>query len=128
MKRKISIILSLILLASTTGFGINEHYCNDKLVDIFLLPHSGKCCNSTMPVQDDSCQNVPVEFLSGGLLEFTWAKIDLKVSIQEFLLPESFLLRLSGIEGSILKFSVKTFSFPPIDKTKIYLQVESFLN
>jgi hypothetical protein len=128
MKRKISIILSLILLVSTTGFGLSEHYCKDKLVDIFLLPHFGKCCNSTMPEQDDSCQNVPVEFLSDGPLEFTWVKINLNTSLQEFLVPESFLLRLSGIEGSVLKFSVNKFPSPPLDKTKIYLRLESFLN
>jgi len=55
MRRKISILLLLILLVSVSGLTLDRHYCNGQLVDVFLYPHLGDKCDSTMPMTAGSC-------------------------------------------------------------------------
>lgn len=126
MKRKISILLSFILLISSSGFTLNKHYCNGELVNIFLLPHFGKCCDSNMPMDDDSCEDEFVGFFSDGPIELIAPKIVLKHSVQWMHLPKNILL----IVDHCLDLKTRKVAFvpPPVNNIKIYLRVEAFLN
>ena len=48
MIRKIShIILSFVLLLTTTGLTITEHYCGNRLVSVNVLSEPDKCCDNS---------------------------------------------------------------------------------
>lgn len=40
-----NIVLSLVLLASFTGFSINMHFCHEKLYDLAILSEAHSCCD-----------------------------------------------------------------------------------
>lgn len=44
-KRATHIIISVFLIAVTTGITINLHYCNDRLYSFRLYAQAGDCCD-----------------------------------------------------------------------------------
>ena len=53
MIRKAShIILSIIILLTTAGLAITEHYCGNRLVSVNVLSEPDKCCDDI-----DCCHN-----------------------------------------------------------------------
>ena len=126
MKKRIAILLTIILLISSSGFTLNKHYCNGELVNIFFLPHIGDCCDSSMPMDDDSCEDEFLGFLVDESLELVPTKNDLTTIVQWAHLAEPYeLISNSGISPKPQKLAL--FS-PPLSNIKIYLRVESFLN
>lgn len=52
-----NIIMTCLLLLSTTGFAISEHYCGNKLVAVEFKTGIDPCCS------DDSCCHTDIQFL-----------------------------------------------------------------
>lgn len=53
MFRKLAnILITVLLLTTTTGFGISKHYCNANLESVSILKHSDRCCDEHV----DCCQ------------------------------------------------------------------------
>ena len=55
IKKAGHIILSLILLITTAGMTVTEHYCGDNLVSVNVLTRPDACCNNS-----DCCHNETV--------------------------------------------------------------------
>ncbi len=126
MKRRISILLSLMLLVASSGFTVSKHYCNGKLVNVFLLPHLGECCDSSMPMDDQSCDNEFIGFYLEEPLELITAKI---VRISPILLAQVPEPLLEIVNNSInVNPRRLALTSSPVDNIKIYLRVEAFLN
>jgi len=126
MKGKISIVLLLILLISGSGITVDSHFCNGKLADVFLLPHFGDCCDSSMPMDDDSCGDEILNYWPVGQVEYTPAKIDIDKSF--YWLDEaitSLLERVYYIKNDNRIILTSSYSKANI---KIYLRNEVFLN
>jgi len=125
MKRKIPILLSLILLITSSGFTLDKHYCEGRMVNIFLLPHFGNCCDSGMAMGDNSCEDDFIVFSSERTMEIVKAKITLtrSVSLTEFL-----KLSLPSIDFTqYVKVKRASSYFLPFVNIEIYLQGEVFL-
>src|SRR5690606_21789096 len=55
MLKKIShIIISLLLLVSTTGIAISQHFCHDELVSTSVYNDTGSCCGENSCCHDES--------------------------------------------------------------------------
>ena len=126
MKKKLSILLLLIMLLPNIGLTLDKHYCNGKLVNIFILFHSSDGCDGSMPMDDDSCED---EYIG-----FTLESPFNRSTVNNDLVP---LVHIAELHETLLPIKTKSrvektlaiaFTFPPVRKIKIYIQVESFLN
>jgi hypothetical protein len=126
MKRKIAILLLLIMLVSTSGFTLDRHYCNGKLVNIFLLTHFGDCCDSSMPMGENSCADHAISYCTVGQVEFIPATIHIvKIVIPLDGISTASFYRFNHAKNDNLIVLNSPYSK---DNIKIYLRNESFLN
>lgn len=51
------ITLSVLILASTTGFTLNMHFCHDNLIDIAVNHQADSCCD--LPQEKSDCNGEP---------------------------------------------------------------------
>ena len=54
MKILSSILLSLIIIISTSGIFVSEHFCCNKLMSVSFFTNAKKCCDNNCPY----CKNI----------------------------------------------------------------------
>lgn len=54
MRIFINILISFLLIVSTTGIYVSEHYCNNHLVSVSFYSNAKKCCDGDCPF----CKNI----------------------------------------------------------------------
>ena len=57
IKQLINISLSLLLLATTTGFSISAHYCGDSLISVEINKEAETCCDNPICCQTETVFN-----------------------------------------------------------------------
>ena len=65
-----SVLLALLVLASTLSLAIEKHFCGDVLVDVAVFSEVKKCCpgdseNASPEITKDSCCKNEIEILEG---------------------------------------------------------------
>ena len=121
MIKKIShIILALLVLATTAGMTISEHYCGDTLREVSFMVEADPCCD----IPDGCCHNESNTYViddsfsvSNFNIEFTSLVVTVPVSFELFNLsiPEQYT-SLAWIDTP-----------PPPDISTFLARVQSFL-
>ena len=77
--------MSFVLLLTTTGITITEHYCGSRLVSVNLFSEPDKCCDNS-----DCCHNETIIVkLDTDLINITSDNIDVLVYITVLLVPNT---------------------------------------
>lgn len=121
-KQILSFILIAILLASTIGLSINEHYCQNSLIITSIGIESTNPCTCEIPMDDDCCQDVSVFYSLIG--NFTQTTISSKPA---FVVLENIKINILAIANQPLNFNVFKDTIHPLAESKVYLKVQSFL-
>jgi hypothetical protein len=121
----VSFILSAILLASTIGLSINEHYCQDSLTVTSIGMESTNPCTCEFPMDDDCCNDVSTFYAFNGLFNQAPATVSSQPSF-EVIEPISFNNKLA-IANQPLNFNVYKDIPYPLAESNLYLKVQSFL-
>ena len=124
--KRIAQVIIVLLLFSTVGIKITNHYCGEilKNTSLFIDPHA--CCNEDeMPA--DCCHNEQhVVQLVEDLLKEDIANYDLSSKYEFTALEYTFLQSIYFQNNSITYSSIHQYS-PPLLRNDIQLEVQSFL-
>jgi hypothetical protein len=100
MKITLNILISFLLLISTSGIYISQHFCCNKLVSVSFFSDAKKCCEGDCPF----CKNinhtykVKTRYIQSETLNFN--KVDNLISL--FNLPSAYTVILNTITESPL--------------------------
>ena len=125
MRKKITILFLLLIALTSSGLTLNKHYCNGKLTNIFLFYHFGTGCDGSMPMNEDSCEDVYLGFILDTPLEYSTVSSTLIPQLSPALLTEVLLpIELTSLYSYALGL---TFFVRPQSNIKIYVKIMSFL-
>lgn len=117
-------MLSLLLICSTSGVAISQHFCGDTLKEVSVSPEHKTCCKSGDEATD-CCDN-----------EITWlkaessqlAQFNINLEFVPFILYALNLPDLGFINNLLFKSFPGTAHYPPLISTEpIFIKVQSFL-
>lgn len=120
----VSIILVGILLGSTIGLSVNEHYCQEDHVFTSIGIDLNPQCSCDIPMPDDCCQNISTYYA----LVSNYNIVQTAISSQpayEVVEPIEYNLIATDIQP--LTFNVIRDFHGPFAESKVYLMVQSFL-
>ena len=114
------IILALIILATTAGMTISEHYCGDTLREVSFMIEADPCCD----IPDDCCHNESSIYVIDD--SFSVSNFNFEFTSQVISVPVNFeLFKVSFQEQSSILAWIDT---PPPPKISTLLaEVQSFL-
>jgi hypothetical protein len=119
IKRFSHILLAFVLLASTTGFTVHQHYCMGHLVETSVIHVPDSCCGE----ESDCCSNTSETFLlDQDYVEF--------VQIFDFVeftigLPEQELFYLTQIPQENIQLPILEALDPP-DQTTVLARLQVY--
>lgn len=122
-KTILNITLSFILLTSTVGFSISEHYCKDNLVSVSLNFEADPCCD------DGNCCRTESEYFQleedfvSPLVQFNF---DNEIIIDLFL-ANNILYNTNTLEEEANELSLIAESPPPPTLHCVLSQLQTFL-
>ncbi len=119
----LNITLSLILLASTIGFSISEHYCKDNLVSISVNFEADPCCD------DGACCHTEREYFQleeDFVSPLVQLDFDYEIVIDLFL-ANNILFNDIIMEEASTGLSFITESPPPQAQHAVLSQLQTFL-
>ncbi len=126
MKKLTSIALATLLLVSTIGVTVHKHYCDNILVSTSVLPHADDACDSSMPMDDNSCEDQHEFHQVNSPLVVHTLGFELAPSFQ--CLPVSFF-KIVSLQSNKLTAEPKLYADanPPPPEPNIYTKVQAFL-
>ena len=123
MKKAGIISLTILILTSSVGVTVSRHFCGDELKHVSLNGRPDQCSDmKDMPM--DCCHDETDHY--GIEDEFQLTKLVMKFT-QPFVFINIFTFVLHKVvESPVMVFS-NILKKPPLDRPKIYIEVESFL-
>jgi hypothetical protein len=121
MLKKIGhITLVLLILATTAGMTISEHYCGDTLREVSFMHEADPCCD----IPDDCCHNESSTYVIDD--SFSVSNFNFEFTTQLISIPVCFeLYKVSLEEQPSTLFWINTHPPPNISTTQA--KVQSFL-
>ena len=121
MIRKIGhIILALLILATTAGMTISEHYCGDTLREVSFMVEADPCCD----IPDDCCHNESNTYVIDD--SFSISNFNFEFASQIISIPESIELFKESVQEQ--SYTLAWIDTPPPPKISTLLaKVQSFL-
>lgn len=124
MKHIVPFILIAILMGSTIGLSISEHYCHDSLAITSIGIDSSNSCACPIPMDDDCCKEVTTFYSLIGNFNLAQASIS---SQPTFELIQPIKFNTLAIAHQPLNFNVFKDAIRPLAESKVFLMVQSFL-
>jgi len=120
VRKAVIISLAFLILTSSVGVTISRHFCGDELKHVAFNSKPDKCCEMDMPTCHDVTDHYGIED------EFQLTKFKINF-IQSFVFIDDFTFVLHKVvESPVLGFA-HIIKKPPLDRPKIYIEVESLL-
>ena len=123
-KQIVSFLLIAILLSSTVGLSINEHYCQESLVVTSIGMDTTTPCTCEIPMPEDCCQDVSTFYALISNFSITQPTIS---SQPTFVVLNPIKFKAVAIAYQPLNFNVFKDTIYPLAEPKVYLKVQSFL-
>lgn len=121
-----SFLLIGILLSSTIGISIHEHYCQESLVTTSIGIDLTAPCSCEMPMPNDCCQDVSTFYAFTGLFNLVSATVNSQPHFK-LLAPINFNLNVLATANQPINFYVIKDTSYPSAESKVYLKIQSFL-
>ena len=122
MRKAVIISLAFLILTSSVGVTISRHFCGDELKHVAFNSKPDKCCEMDMPM--DCCHDETDHYGIEDEFQLTKFKINF---IHSFVFINDFTFILHKVvESPVLGFA-HIIKKPPLDRPKIYIEVESLL-
>ena len=122
MRKAVIISLAFLILTSSVGVTISRHFCGDELKHVAFNSKPDKGCEMDMPM--DCCHDETDHYGIEDEFQLTKFKINF---IQSFVFINDFTFVLyKVVESPVLGFA-RIIKKPPLDRPKIYIEVESLL-
>lgn len=123
MKKAGIISLTILILTSSVGVTVSRHFCGDELKHVSLNGRPDQC-NDMKDMPMDCCHDETDHY--GIEDEFQLSKFKINF-IQSFVFINDFTFVLHKVvESPVLGFA-HIIKKPPLDRPKIYIEVESLL-
>ncbi len=119
-----SLILVGILISSTIGLSINEHYCSNYGAITSIGLQQAIPCSCELPMQDDCCQDVSTFYSFSGFFNLAPSTIN---SQPVFQVVEPTYFKIVAIANQLLSYNVVKDMQYPLAEPKVYLKIQSFL-
>ncbi len=121
MIRKIShTIIALLILATTAGLTISEHYCGDTLREVSFMVEADPCCD----IPDDCCHDESSTYVIDD--SFAVSNFNIEFALQIISIPESIELFKESLQEQYC--TLAWIDTPPPPKISTLLaEVQSFL-
>lgn len=119
MKILSSILLSLIIIISTSGIFVSEHYCSNQLISVSFFSNSKKCCDDSCPF----CKNVNHSYkVKTKVVQTESHNLSFTDSFTSFLLPlySNIFITNFDYNTSIVRI------FPPPNKNNLNIYFSNF--